>query len=206
MKPNSDFEKLLKNHLFTSRIISVVIDEAHCIADWGDFRPEYNELGRLQYTLPTTVPIMIASATLSKETLTDVCQLLHMHSDKLATIRRSSDRPNIKIEVRKMKYSLNSYADLAFLIPDGWKIGDPPPPKFLIFFNDIQHVIQAAKYLQRHLPREMQDKVKWFNSDMTDIYKVTELANFIDGTTWGYVTTESFGMEMDIADIQLILQ
>lgn len=40
----------------------------------------------------------------------------------------------------------------------------------------------------------MQDKIKWFNSDMTDTYKETELASFIAGETWGYATTESFGM------------
>ena len=35
MKPNSDFEKLLKNHLFLSRIINVVIDESRdCL--WDD--------------------------------------------------------------------------------------------------------------------------------------------------------------------------
>lgn len=73
MKPNSDFETLLKDQLFTSQIISIVIDEAHCVADWEDFRPEYNELRCLRYTLLTTVPIMIASATLSKETLTGLC-------------------------------------------------------------------------------------------------------------------------------------
>ncbi|KAF8128530.1 hypothetical protein EV363DRAFT_1400321 [Boletus edulis] len=59
-----------------------------------------------------------------------------MHKDKTAVIHHSCNRPNIKISVRKIKYTLNNYyADLVFLIPDDYKLGDPtPPPKFLIFF------------------------------------------------------------------------
>lgn len=90
---------------------------------------------------------MIASATLTPDTLSNAIHLLNMHPDKMITIRQSSDRPNIKIGVRKIKYALNSFADLAFLIPKGWKEGDPPPPKFLIFFDDIQDAINAAHYL-----------------------------------------------------------
>ncbi|KAG0707157.1 P-loop containing nucleoside triphosphate hydrolase protein [Suillus ampliporus] len=47
MKPNGSFEKLLKNVLFVSQLISIVIDEAHCLTDWGEFHPEYKELGQL---------------------------------------------------------------------------------------------------------------------------------------------------------------
>ncbi|KAI5982246.1 P-loop containing nucleoside triphosphate hydrolase protein [Pisolithus albus] len=206
MKPSREFEKHLKNPLFTSRIISIIIDEAHCLTDWGEFRPEYKELRRLRYILPTTIPVMIASATLTKDTLTDALQLLHMHPGKLVTIRRTTDRPNIKIAVKKIKYSLNSYADLSFLIPPGWKDGDPLPPKFLIFFNDIQDAINAVQYLRRHLPPGSRDKIKWFNANMTTTYKDSEVANFVSGETLGFTTTESFGMGMDVSDIELVVQ
>lgn len=102
MKPNGDFEKLLKNLLFASRIISIVVDEAHCLTQWGDFCPEYRELGRLRYILPMHIPFMLASATLTNDTLKDTLRLLHMHSDNLVTIHQSSDRPNISIGVKKI--------------------------------------------------------------------------------------------------------
>ncbi|KAF9230225.1 hypothetical protein BU15DRAFT_57459 [Melanogaster broomeanus] len=194
MKPNGEFEKRLKNTLFASRVISVVIDEAHCLTNWGDFRPEYKELQRLRYILPDTIPIMIASATLTKDALTDTLQLLHMHRDRLITIRRSSDRPNLKIGVRKIKYALNTYADLAFLIPTGWKASDHLLPKFLVFFDDIQDAINAARYLRSRLPPEMRDLIKWFNADMTTTYKEAELTHLVSGETRGLATTESFGM------------
>ncbi|KIM63649.1 hypothetical protein SCLCIDRAFT_116855 [Scleroderma citrinum Foug A] len=129
-----------------------------------------------------------------------------MHSNNLIIIHRSSDCPNIRIGVKKIQYALSSYVDLAFLIPKGWKVGDPPPPKFLIFFDDIQDAIGAANYLRSHLPPELRDKVKWLNSDMTSTFKDEELAQLILGESWGLCTTDSFGMGMDIADIRLIIQ
>ncbi|KAG0701803.1 hypothetical protein DFH29DRAFT_805802, partial [Suillus ampliporus] len=113
MKPNGDFEKLLKDPLFSRYLVSIVIDEAHCVTEWGEFRPEYQELGHLRYILPSNALIMITSATLTKASLTSTTRLLHMHADKMITIRQSSDHPNIKIGVRKIKYALNSYADLS---------------------------------------------------------------------------------------------
>ncbi|KIK32303.1 hypothetical protein CY34DRAFT_27239 [Suillus luteus UH-Slu-Lm8-n1] len=206
MKPDGSFEKLLKNALFASRLISIIIDEAHCLTDWGDFCPEYKELGRLQYILPSMVPIMLASATLTKHSLSNAIRLLHMHADRMAFIRRSTDRPNIKIGVRKIKHTLNSYADLAFLIPEGWNAGDVPPPKFLIFFDDIQDAINSVRYLRKHLPVECSNKIKWYNSDMTSTYKEMELDNLISSETWGLCMTDSFGMGMDVPDIQLVIQ
>ncbi|KAI9460697.1 hypothetical protein HD554DRAFT_1982085, partial [Boletus coccyginus] len=106
----------------------------------------------------------------------------------------------------KIKYTLSSYADLAFLIPTGWKAGDLLPPKFLIFFDDIQDAINAARYLRSCLPAKMRDLVKWFNADMSPAYKEVELGYLISGERRGFATTESFGMGMDVSDIQLVLQ
>ncbi|KAG9315562.1 hypothetical protein JVU11DRAFT_3192 [Chiua virens] len=149
---------------------------------------------------------MITSATLTKDSLSNAHRLLHMHSDEMVTICRSSDHPNIKIGIKKIKYALNSYADLAFLIPTGWKTGDLLPPKFLIFFDNIQDVINAAWYLHSRLPVEKRDLVKWFNADMSPGYKEADLGYLISGEQCGFATTESFGMGMDVPNIQLVLQ
>ncbi|KIK18572.1 hypothetical protein PISMIDRAFT_45097, partial [Pisolithus microcarpus 441] len=206
MKPDGGFEKLLKNSLFVTWIISIVIDEAHCLTDWGEFRPEYKELGRLRYVLPCSVPLLVTSATIMKKMLHDLTQLLHMSPSRTVVVRWSSDRPNIKIGVQKIKYALSSYADLAFLIPTGFKVDDPPLPKFLIFFDNIPDSISAACALRRRLPHELTDKIKWFNSEMSTSFKEAELEKLTSGETWGLCTTTSFGMGMDVPDISLVIQ
>ena len=194
MKPNGGLEKLLKCKPFVSWIISIIIDEAHCLTEWGGFRPEYQELGWLHYMLPSSIPLLVTSATLTKSISSDITKLLHIHSDHKYTVHHSSDRPNIKIRVKKIKYALSSFADLAFLIPTGYKVRDPPPPKFLIFFNDIADSINGATVLRRQLPLELRDKIKWFNANMSTAFKEAELDNIMSGTTWGLCTTTSFGM------------
>ncbi|KAG2039344.1 hypothetical protein BDR03DRAFT_860155 [Suillus americanus] len=44
MKSHSNFEKLFKDSLFTSHLVGITIDEAHCIMDWGEFCPECQPL------------------------------------------------------------------------------------------------------------------------------------------------------------------
>ncbi|KIK72144.1 hypothetical protein PAXRUDRAFT_22343 [Paxillus rubicundulus Ve08.2h10] len=168
---------------------------------WGEFRPEYKELQQLRYIISRRIPYMIASATLTPELLCDVKKLLHLCSENLLTIHTSTDRPNLALCIRKIKYTLSTYADLEFLVPLGWKEGDPLPLKFLIFFDDIQDAINATKFLQSRLPAHLRDKIKWFNSDMTTDFKQTEATALVDGGTVGFLTTESFGMGMDVSDI-----
>ncbi|KAG1806404.1 P-loop containing nucleoside triphosphate hydrolase protein [Suillus plorans] len=92
MKPGGEFEKLLQNIDFASKLIGIIFDEAHCIVTWGDFRSEYKDLGRLHYILPCQVPFMIASATFTSDALRDIRRLLHIRSEKLTTIHVSTDR------------------------------------------------------------------------------------------------------------------
>ncbi|KAG2062518.1 hypothetical protein BDR04DRAFT_1131196 [Suillus decipiens] len=155
MKPGGEFERLLRKVDFASQLIGIIFDEAHCIATWGEFQPEYKELECLHYVLPCWVPFMVASAMLTSDALRNICRLLHIRSENLITVHVSTDRLNIKIGVCKIKYSLASYMDLTFIIPTGMKLDDPPPPKFLIFFDSIQDGIAATKYLQARLPPDL---------------------------------------------------
>lgn len=96
--------------------------------------------------------------------------------------------------VQKIKNILSTYKDLTFLIQKEWKPGDPPPPKFLIFFDSIAKSIAAAKFLCKQLPNSHQNKIRWFNANMSAGFREDEVAAFQDGDTWGLCCTDSFGM------------
>ncbi|OSX62963.1 hypothetical protein POSPLADRAFT_1116620, partial [Postia placenta MAD-698-R-SB12] len=75
MKDNSAFEQLWKNINFTSRIISIVWDEAHCISIWSSFRTNYREAHRLRYLIPH-VCFVLATVTLPNEIQDNVMRIL----------------------------------------------------------------------------------------------------------------------------------
>ena len=59
--------------LFASRVGLVVVDEAHCISDWGhDFRPDYRRLRDMLAALPEGVPVLGTTATANDRVVGDV--------------------------------------------------------------------------------------------------------------------------------------
>lgn len=191
MKASGGLEKLLRKPEFVDRIISVVFDEAHCISTWAVFRPEFKAVEQLRHMILKDVPVAAASATFPHEVKEDVKRTLHLRSEKLAHIARSTDRPNVHLAVRKIQYPLNSYLDLTFVVPPDPK---EKPPKFIIFFDDIKEAVEATRVLRRRLPPEHAEKIMWFHSEMSESYKREMVEKLKQGEIWGICATDSFGM------------
>lgn len=193
MKRNGGFEKLWDDKSFVSKLSGIIVDEGHCISSWGGFRPEYRDIGYLRGFLPD-VTFYVTSATLSKNVLRDVQKTLGLHDNNTVYFHRSNDRPNVFLGVHRMQHSASSFKDLDILFPKDWEEGDPIPPKFLIFFDNITHAQDAALYLRSKFPPALRNKIKWFHSVMTDEYRADEVQRMIDGDAWGLCVTDSFGM------------
>lgn len=59
------------------RVGMIVVDEAHCISDWGhDFRPDYRRIGALVRSLPDSVPVLATTATANERVVADVAAQL----------------------------------------------------------------------------------------------------------------------------------
>jgi superfamily II DNA helicase RecQ len=194
VKRNGGFERLLHKKKFAERLISFIFDEAHCINIWASFQKDLGEMGLLcMIALCIDVPLIAASATLPTLVLNDIIDSLQLRITNLEIIRQPSTRPNIHLAVLPICSPLKTYQDLRFVL-NGWKPGDEPPPKFLIFFDDIHDAVEACQSLWAHLPRAFRNKIKWFNSEMSNVFKVDELAALRQGDIWGLCTTDSFGM------------
>ncbi len=196
MRPGGGFESLFKKKGFADEIISIIINEAHCISQWGSFRPEYRHIGSLRHLQRKPCTMMVTLAMLTSRAISDIKTVLNFREDSLFS-QSSIDRPNINLVVRPMLNPRKSFIDLGFLLRN-WKPGNPPPPKFLVFFDSIPESIEAGLYLHTLLPPEYRDRVKWFNSDMSDRFKAQESLKLANHEIWGLMATDSFGMVSSI--------
>jgi len=86
------------NEIKTWQVSLIVVDEAHCISQWGyDFRPPYLRLAGLRDALPG-VPVLALTASATPQVVADIADKLHMHSPAL--FARSFARDNISYIVR----------------------------------------------------------------------------------------------------------
>jgi superfamily II DNA helicase RecQ len=160
---NRHFQDMIGTSSFSRLIQAVVIDEAHCICQWGDgFRPMYAKLGDIRALIPRATPFMALSATLPPPVLAEVKRSLGFN-DTALVLNLGNDRPNITHEVREMTGSKNHPLDILSLIPD-----DVTPSttleKTMWFVNtrDACHV--HHQLLLKHLPAELHSQVEIYHS------------------------------------------
>ncbi|MFS0893060.1 RecQ family ATP-dependent DNA helicase [Microbacterium sp. 179-I 3D3 NHS] len=131
------------------RIGMLVVDEAHCISDWGhDFRPDYRRLRDLIAQMPADVPVLATTATANTRVVADVAeQLGNLGGDAalepVVTIRGPLARSSLRLGVLRLR---DSASRLAWLLSHL----DDLPGSGIIYTLTVSAAVDTARLLRDH--------------------------------------------------------
>ena len=106
--------------LFISRVGLLVVDEAHCVSDWGhDFRPDYRRIRDVLASLGDDVAVLCTTATANDRVVADVSEQLRVGADgeQLTVYRGSLARASLRLEVATLPDPAARLAWLARWLP-----------------------------------------------------------------------------------------
>ena len=133
--------EILQNLYKNERISRLVIDEAHCIDQWGnDFRPDYLKLRDFRLKFPD-IPIIALTASASLSVKTEISKILLLKDPLLFTT--GFNRPNFVYEVREKKANINQ--DIGNFI-----INRHPNESGIIYCNFIKDCEYLSKVLKHN--------------------------------------------------------
>ena len=190
---NDGYHRLLTSMEFSKYLRTIIIDEAHCITQWGDkFRDEYSKLGTLRSFVPTTVPFLVTSATLTLSDLVEIRKSIHLNQSETFRLNLGNDRPNITWKVHHMQGARSDMQALRFILPES-----PTQLKMdqmIIYFNNILLSMEACQWFCEQLPEHLHTRVACYNARRGDLSKDDTLYRFCHGELDILFASEAAGM------------
>lgn len=184
-----EFQSFLKK----MPISLLVLDEAHCICEWGsDFRPEYQQLKNLRLDLQTQAPIMALTASAPPDTCLEIKSELSLKNPQV--IRSSFLRTNLFFNVQKCFDREDKILRLEKIIQNHQK------GKLIIYCGTRQ----ATEELSQRFKESRQDMV-YYHAGLSRS-KRDEIQKQIEDSKANIIfCTSAFGMGIDYSDVRTLV-
>lgn len=178
------------------RLARIVVDEAHCVSQWGhDFRPDYKNLSVVRQKYPG-VPLIALTATATENVKADCIHNLGMKGCE--EYKQSFNRPNLYYEIRNKKgkgASAETVESMAQLILDKY-----PRQTGIIYTLSRKGCEElAAKLVAKGI------KAHHFHATMDPVQKEQVQRDWQKGIWQVVVATIAFGMGIDKPDVRFVI-
>ena len=180
--------EIFLNKVQAMKVCLLVVDESHCISQWGyDFRPSYLKIADVRELLPN-VPVLALTATATPEVVDDIQERLHFREKNV--FQKSFMRENLAYIVRNTEDKLHELTHILERVPG----------TAIVYVRNRKKTKEVAEYLQQqHI------SANYFHAGLNYDEKQIRQNAWKAGETRVIVATNAFGMGIDKPDVRLVI-
>ncbi|MEN8652323.1 RecQ family ATP-dependent DNA helicase [Streptomyces sp. 21So2-11] len=173
----------------------LVVDEAHCISDWGhDFRPDYRRLRTMLAELPPGVPVLATTATANSRVTADVAEQLGTGAGTDALVLRGPlDRESLSLNVLQLPDAAQRLAWLADHL-------DELPGSGIIYTLTVATAEEVTTFL-----RQRGYAVTAYTGKTENADRVQAEEDLLANKVKALVATSALGMGFDKPDLGFVI-
>ncbi len=169
----------------------LVVDEAHCISDWGhDFRPDYRRIVRILRALPPNVPVLATTATANDRVVEDVGQQL---GPQLTSIRGPLSRESLRLQNLRLPSKAARMAWIAHQVPSLQGTG-------IIYTLTVRDADNLASWL-----RSRGVDAPAYHADLDNEQREQREDQLLHNEVKALVATVALGMGFDKPDLGFVI-
>jgi len=178
------------DRLLTRTVSLFVIDEAHCVSQWGhDFRPDYLTLGSVVKRLGRP-PILALTATATEEVRADIARQLGMHDPEITVTGFA--RPNLRFEVRRTVNQAEKDIALETMLRESPGVG-------VVYVATIREAERLHEHFSQLFP------VGLYHGKMPAAERKQTQDRFMADEFKAIIATNAFGLGIDKQDLRFVI-
>lgn len=179
---------LFREKLQAMHVCLLVVDESHCISQWGyDFRPSYLHIADIREQLPG-VPVLALTATATPEVVKEIQERLLFKEKHV--FQKSFARPNLAYIVRRTEDKLGTLLYILGKVPG----------TALVYTRNRKQTKEAALFLQ-----QAGISADFFHAGLSQEEKAIRQHRWKNNECRVIVATNAFGMGIDKPDVRLVV-
>ena len=183
--------QLFQSYLDALELNFIVVDEAHCISQWGyDFRPDYLNIGQLREH--SSAPVIALTATATSEVASDIVRRLSPDPENpsFTVLRAGFERPNLSYIVRQVQDKAGQLLDICRGVPGSG----------IVYLRNRKRCEEVAELL-----RTEGVSASFYHAGLGPLSRTERQEAWKKGEIRVMVCTNAFGMGIDKGDVRFVV-